>query len=184
VDVGGSGCRMTRGCYEETACVEFKLNVTVVIDMTRYLRRSKPITVWYGFFARYPARHGMVRHRAAPHGIASGAAHRTPPYVAMPCHSGPVMERLLSGGVAGRGVDTADVRRTAYRRRHAVQRQSSRCARVEPAGARRDARRPGPIQVHRQHATCPVQGRHASRQRSAIGRVSYIRIYLCYFCFR
>ena len=45
--------------------------------------------------------------------------------------------------MAGRGVDTADVRRATHRRRLALRRRPAGRARVESAGARRGARRPG-----------------------------------------
>ena len=71
------------------------------------------------------------------------------------------------GGVAGRVVDTSDVRRAPDRRRYALRGHSTGRTRVEPADTRRHLVRPGPIQVHRKHLTCHVQGRHASCQRSA-----------------
>jgi len=86
-------------------------------------------------------------------------------YLLRPLH--PILRCHSIGGVAGRGVDTSDVRRAPYRWWYALRGYSSRRARVEPADTRRHLGRPGPIQVHRKHLTCHVEGGHASCQRSA-----------------
>jgi len=70
------------------------------------------------------------------------------------------------GGMARRGINTADLWWTSYSRRYALHCHSSWCQGVEPAGTWCHLGRPGSIQVHREHLTCQVKGRHASCQRS------------------
>lgn len=72
------------------------------------------------------------------------------------------------GRLVRRSFDTFDLRRASHCRWLSVRRDSTWTERVEPPDPRHHTRRPGPIQVHRKHLTCEVEGRHAPRQRSVV----------------